>query len=184
MQHTYTAPFTVSGAGAHTVTYWSVDNSGVIEAPNHKTFTIAAFTLSGTVYNDDNQNGVQDNGEDSYKGATVTLKSGQTVIDTTTTDANGDYSFSNLQSGTYTDTLTVPNGYTATTTNPATVAISANTTQNFGIFSKPNVGAVTVNPNPVQINTSVTATTTFTDGDTTDTHTAKVDWGDQTGLHD
>ncbi|MGH7204110.1 MAG: SdrD B-like domain-containing protein [Candidatus Levyibacteriota bacterium] len=175
-QQTYTAPFTVSGSGNHTVTYWSVDNSGIQEAVNTKTFTIAAFKLSGTVYNDDNQNGVQDTGETGYQGTTVTLNTGQT----TTTDANGTYAFANLQPGTYTETVSIPNGYATTTTNPATVALSTDTTQNFGIYAAPQVGAISTQPNPVQINTAVATSATFTDGDTTDTHTATWNWGDTT----
>ena len=43
---TYTARFTVSGAGPHTIRYWSVDNSGVFEIPNSRTFTINAQQLT------------------------------------------------------------------------------------------------------------------------------------------
>src|SRR6266568_9508422 len=131
-------------------------------------------TLSGKIYTDDNQNGVQDTGEAGYQGATVTLSTGQT----TTTDANGNYAFTNLLPGTYTETLTVPNGYFASTTNPATVPISANTTENFGIYSAPVVGTITAPNAPVQVNTAVSASARFTDGDTTDTHTASWNWGD------
>ncbi|HSW96630.1 MAG TPA: malectin domain-containing carbohydrate-binding protein [Candidatus Saccharimonadales bacterium] len=128
---TYSSPFTVTGNGSHTITYWSVDNSGVTETHNSKTFTIlATYSLSGTVYNDANQNGFQDTGEAGFTGATVTLDSGQTA----TTDANGNYSFLNVPAGTYVETLTIPNGYTATTTNPANISLAANTTQNFGII--------------------------------------------------
>jgi hypothetical protein len=52
-----------------------------------------------------------------------------------------------------------------------------------GVFSTnhpPVVGAVTISPNPVQINTSVTATANFTDPDTGDTHTATANFGDGT----
>jgi protocatechuate 3,4-dioxygenase beta subunit len=175
-QQSYTTPFTVSGSGDHTVTYWSVDKTGLQEAPNTKTFTIAAFTLSGTVYNDDNENGFQDTEELGFQGATVTLNTGQS----TATDASGTYSFANLQPGTYTETLTIPTGYTATTTDPATVALGADTTQNFGLYSAPVVRDITSAPNPVQIDTAVSTSATFTDGDATDTHTATWNWGDGT----
>ena len=45
----------------------------------------------------------------------------------------------------------------------------------------PVLGAITVSPNPVEINQSVTASASFTDANTADTHTATVDWGDTTG---
>ena len=63
---------------------------------------IADNSLSGTVYRDDSRNGDQDGTEPGYSGVTVQLldKDGQ-VIATTTTDANGNYSFSKLPDGTY-----------------------------------------------------------------------------------
>ena len=39
---TYSGPFQVTGEGMHTVRYWSVDSSGVIELPRTTTFEIAA----------------------------------------------------------------------------------------------------------------------------------------------
>jgi len=63
---------------------------------------------------------------------------------------------------------------------------SSATLDNLAITSvnhAPVVGAVSLSPNPVQINTSITATTTFTDADTGDTHTATIDWGDLSGSH-
>ena len=59
-------------------------------------------SLSGTVYRDDSRNGDQDGTEPGYSGVTVQLldKDGN-VVATTTTDANGKYSFSKLPAGTY-----------------------------------------------------------------------------------
>lgn len=132
-QQTYTAPFTVAGNGSHVITYWSVDNSGVPENPNTKTFNIlTTYSLSGTVYNDANQNGFQDSGETGVSGVAIGLTSGQ-FSTSTTTDSNGAYTFTDLVPGTYTETLTVPSGDVATTTNPATISLSSNTTQNFGV---------------------------------------------------
>ena len=63
---------------------------------------IADNSLSGTVYRDDSRNGDQDGTEPGYSGVTVQLldKDGN-VVATTTTDANGKYSFSKLPDGTY-----------------------------------------------------------------------------------
>ncbi|MGH7204438.1 MAG: carboxypeptidase regulatory-like domain-containing protein [Candidatus Levyibacteriota bacterium] len=71
-QQTYSTPFTVTGNGSHTITYWSVDNSGVQETHNTKTFTITeSYDLTGTVYSDTNQNGVQDIGEAGYRRSRI-----------------------------------------------------------------------------------------------------------------
>lgn len=133
-QQTYSSPFTVNGSGSHTITYWSVDNNGVQESPNTKTFSITeAYSLSGTVYTDTNHNGVQDNGEQGYNNAAVAISQNNQTIASTTTNSSGSYSFPSLEAGSYSVTVTVPSGDIATTTNPATVDLTANTTQNFGI---------------------------------------------------
>lgn len=175
-QQTYSSSFTITGLGSHVITYWSADNSGATETTNSKSFTIVdTANLAGTVFIDTNQNGVQDPGETGFSGATLTLNTGKTL----TTDTNGNYTFLNIPTGSYVETLTLPNGYIATTTNPTTVVVSANTTQNFGIYSQPVVGVITPSTTaPVQVNTSVSASTTFTDGDSTGTHIAQWNWGD------
>ena len=63
---------------------------------------IADNSLSGTVYRDDSRNGDQDGTEPGYSGVTVQiLDASGNVVATTTTDANGTYSFSKLPDGTY-----------------------------------------------------------------------------------
>jgi len=63
---------------------------------------IADNSLSGTVYRDDSRNGDQDGTEPGYSGVTVQLLDASgNVVATTTTDANGTYSFSKLPDGTY-----------------------------------------------------------------------------------
>ncbi len=91
------------------------------------------FSITGTVYIDTNKNGVKDSGEKGYSGATITLNTGQTG-QTVTTDANGNYRFSNLPpSDTYVEALTVPDGYKATTQSLVNIELNGNTIQNFGI---------------------------------------------------
>lgn len=178
-QQTYSSPFTVTGSGSHTITYWSVDSAGNQESPNTQTFSISeAYSLSGTVFTDSNRDGVQDNGEQGYPNATVTVSQNNQTIASTTTDNNGDYSFPSIESGIYSVAVTLPSGDVATTTNPATVDLTANTTQNFGIapYTSPSVGSITVTPSPATVNSSVTANASFTDN--VGGATASWNWGD------
>ncbi|MBK6935630.1 MAG: carboxypeptidase regulatory-like domain-containing protein [Chitinophagaceae bacterium] len=81
------------------------------------------FGLKGTgsigdfVWNDLNGNGIQDTGELGISGTIVTLTypGGATV--TTTTDANGAYSFINLAPGTYSVSFTTPSGFVPAPSN-------------------------------------------------------------------
>ena len=88
----------------------SVDNTidfGFYHAP---TGAIGDF-----VWNDANENGIQDAGEAGIAGVTVTL--GGAASATTTTDANGFYQFTGLGAGTYTVTVGTPAGFTPTPSN-------------------------------------------------------------------
>lgn len=94
------------------------------------TCTASTYSVSGNAYVDTNGNGVQDVGEPSYTtGTGVSLSTGAN----TTSNSSGNYSFSSLNTGSYTVTLTVPSGYKATTTNPVTTSVGPSMTVNFGI---------------------------------------------------
>ena len=59
-QQTYSTPFSVSGGGSHTLTFWSIDNMGVPEASNVQIFTIKsnnspAFDVIGNKTVDEGQ---------------------------------------------------------------------------------------------------------------------------------
>ena len=78
--------------------------------------------LGDRVWLDLNRNGVQDAGEAGVAGVKVTLldASGHAVGSPLTTDANGNYLFTNLKPGTYSvqfDKTTLPAGYTITSRN-------------------------------------------------------------------
>jgi SdrD B-like domain len=84
-------------------------------------FGYLAGGISGTVFSDTNGNGVQDSGETGIPGVIVTGPNGQT----TTTDSNGTFSFTDVPPGTYTistpvtptTTVTVTGGQTTSGTN-------------------------------------------------------------------
>jgi hypothetical protein len=82
--------------------------SRLISADNEGTQAFVPGSISGVAFNDVNTNGIYQptNGDTTLAGVAVTLTGvndlGQTVTLTTTTDANGNYSFTGLREGTYT----------------------------------------------------------------------------------
>ncbi len=71
-------------------------------------------SLSGHVWEDNNNNGFRDPGEAGIAGTAITLTGSDdqgTVNRTTTTDADGGYSFDNLRPGNYTIRETQPTGF-------------------------------------------------------------------------
>jgi uncharacterized repeat protein (TIGR01451 family) len=65
------------------------------------------FTIANTIWDDVNGNGVRDPGEAGIAGVTVSLRnSGGNLVGTTTTDANGNFQFAGLPSGSYTVVIT------------------------------------------------------------------------------
>ncbi|MCE7988752.1 MAG: hypothetical protein DYG89_46955 [Caldilinea sp. CFX5] len=72
------------------------------------------------VWRDDNSNGIQDSGEPGVPGVTVQLKDcNNNVLRTTTTDGNGNYSFTGLAAGCYRVGV-VPSGFTISPVNQGT----------------------------------------------------------------
>ncbi|MCP3937059.1 MAG: hypothetical protein GY708_17020, partial [Actinomycetia bacterium] len=72
-----------------------------------------AAMLSGVVFCDANQNGIQETTEHGVPGVTITLEStdGQGVVRTAITAADGSFQFSNVGPGTYDMTETQPTGF-------------------------------------------------------------------------
>ncbi|MEM1119009.1 MAG: SdrD B-like domain-containing protein [Bacteroidota bacterium] len=65
-------------------------------------FTLPVSNIVGTVFNDENKDGLQDNNEGGIGGVTVTLFNADgTVVATTITDENGSYTFNDIMEGDY-----------------------------------------------------------------------------------
>jgi hypothetical protein len=81
-------------------------------------FTFSSFvpvSVSGTVFNDLNGNGTQQSGESGLQGWTVQLVNGSgTVVGSATTDTNGNYTISNVGSGTFTLREVLQSGFALT----------------------------------------------------------------------
>ncbi len=81
-------------------------------------------SITGTIFQDTNHNGVQDAGEPGIPGVTVTItdQNGNPVVppgpNTDTTDASGNFDFPGLPPGTFTITVTPPEGLSSE--NPQT----------------------------------------------------------------
>jgi hypothetical protein len=83
--------------------------------------TSAGFAaIYGTVFGDDNANGVYDANETGVWGVSITLDGNPAV----TTDRYGGYSFASATPGTHVVLETDPNGYSSTTSNMATVDVA------------------------------------------------------------
>ncbi|EOG9009180.1 SdrD B-like domain-containing protein, partial [Staphylococcus pseudintermedius] len=77
--------------------------------------TSATYRIGDFVWRDEDHNGVQNDGEHGLEGVLVTLKTADgVVLNTTTSDANGHYQFTNVQKGKYIVEFTTPEGYEAT----------------------------------------------------------------------
>lgn len=89
------------------------------------TFAELGQSIMGRVWRDSDRSGTLDASEIGIVGVTVTLRSGGSVIATTTTDAEGRYSFSNIPAGQYTVEETQPAGYGSSTADSVAVDLTA-----------------------------------------------------------
>ncbi|MBU6237089.1 MAG: DUF11 domain-containing protein [Planctomycetes bacterium] len=109
-------------------------------------------SFAGRIYNDANRNSVFDSGDGGIAGITVTLNgtpinSTTPVTVTTTTNANGEYSFANVSQGTYTVSTGTPSDFAFLASNPGTTGGNAGTNQ---------VGGANVNGNSASNNIGFT----------------------------
>ncbi len=91
----------------------------------------AVGMVTGTKFNDVNGNGVRDPGEAGLSGVTIRLTDPASTVRTATTDASGNFSFSDVAAGSYVVSEIVPNGFVQTApaapgTIPITIAAGGN----------------------------------------------------------
>lgn len=112
-------------------------------------------TITGTVYFDEDEDGIYDGGEDGIASVMISLNTG----DTTLTDAEGDYSFT-VSPGTYSVTEEDLGGYVSTTVNNVTnVHVGADSTVivNFGDMLESELGFTVITLGETQRALSITS---------------------------
>lgn len=118
---------TLSNTAAVTVT--ETDSNTTNNTATQTTDIATAGSISGRSYVDVNRNGVFDAGDTGLPGVAIALTGtdvgGNAVSLNTTTDANGEYTFSNVMPGTYTLTQTQPAGVQEGQANVGTGATGA-----------------------------------------------------------
>ncbi|HEV8061040.1 MAG TPA: SdrD B-like domain-containing protein, partial [Gemmataceae bacterium] len=119
-------------------------NFGTPDVTNLDFGNFTLVTIGGQVFQDINGNGVDDSGEPGLQGWTVELETTTGVVEqTTTTDVNGDYSFANLQPGTYRVREVGQGGWLQTTGDPTDFVTASGVNQtsvNFGNFQLITIG--------------------------------------------
>jgi BACON domain-containing protein/carboxypeptidase family protein len=115
------------GSYSGTITITATDNSGT-SVGNIRTvtvtLTVTGLSISGSVLACPIANCAT---PVALAGATVTITSGTTTVATTTADASGNYSFSNIPSGSYTITAAGFDGSNIHYTGTLSMALSGNT---------------------------------------------------------
>ncbi len=110
-------------------------------------------SISGTVFNDTNGNGIRDSGESGFSGKTVfldtnsngALNAGEPSM---VTDSQGAYSFTNMAAGSYRVRVVVATGTTQTTLNPSVINITSNASvsgADFGLFTQAQISGTVYN---------------------------------------
>ena len=97
-----------------TYTLASGDDNRTVDAGLVQPAPPAKGSIGDRVWEDKNYNGVQDSGEVGVSGVTVKLLNSAGVVVATTTNATGNYLFSNLDAGNYKVQVLSPSGYFVT----------------------------------------------------------------------
>ncbi|WP_176744821.1 SdrD B-like domain-containing protein, partial [Staphylococcus hominis] len=109
----------IAEGSANRINY-TFDNENIIRTTGGSAHgeNIQRYNLGDYVWEDTNQNGLQDSNENGISGVTVTLKDVDgNILTTTTTDDTGKYQFTNLINGTYKVDFETPAGFIPTDAN-------------------------------------------------------------------
>ena len=128
------------------------------------TVTGAVAELVGTVFIDNNQNGIFDAGDSGFSGATVELLSGTHVVETALTNASGRYTFTSAVPGNYSVAVVAPKGYVGDTPSPVAVSLGGATAVlvNFGEIPAGAVGALVLTKTSPLVNVSAGQSVPYT----------------------
>lgn len=103
-------------------------------------------SISGQKYADGNGNGIKDPSEQGIPGWTITLdKNADGSVDqTTTTDATGNYSFTNLGLATYKVREVAQSGYSQTSVDPSDITLTSGQSVSNVDFGNMPLGSITI----------------------------------------
>lgn len=122
-------------AGVYTNSFTFEYESKVMSTGALAPVTVGSGRIGDTIFRDWNGNGVMDASDEGLPSATVQLyaSNGTTLLNSTTTDAQGLYAFAGVGAGNYVVRVVPPPGYTPTfdadgigTANQAAIVLSAN----------------------------------------------------------
>lgn len=122
---------------------------GAGEKATDYVFGERAVVINGNVYKDIDRDGTRDPEDTPIGGVVIELYENGVLVGTTTTDADGNYSFTNLPSGDYTIRQTQPDGYGSSTPNEVTINLTPGVEQSvdFGETVSSIAGHVFVDAN-------------------------------------
>jgi uncharacterized repeat protein (TIGR01451 family) len=128
------------------------------------TITGAAAELTGTVFIDNNQDGIFDTGDTGIAGATVELLSGTHVVASAVTDASGQYTFTSAVPGSYSVSVVAQKGYVGDTPSPVAVTLGGAKAVlvNFGEIPAAAVGALVLTKTSPLVNVSAGQSVPYT----------------------
>lgn len=137
--------------------------SGSADAnPNNNTASTTSdvggrYSIGGLAYEDTNGSRAYEHGEHGMAGVLVSLSDATGLLATTTTDATGFFTFTNLIPGTYTVTVTAPAGFipTTETTRAVTITDTSELGLQFGFISPTGVSLANVEVRPTALGVEI-----------------------------